>query len=117
MNKLFPILLVTILIGCSTSPLEKCADSSWLKSNVRINFEECNRFLKRKDNNMFNPAIVTPEYNECMSEKRVGSKAWKKDYPNKNLKTKLKNGYYESFYKSCESDKNRYPETFNSKWK
>tara|TARA_Y100000389_G_scaffold175637_1_gene186560 strand:+ start:234 stop:593 length:360 start_codon:yes stop_codon:yes gene_type:complete len=119
MNKLLPILLVVVLSGCGGEikpPLENCTDSELAFNYILTEYETDSLIMTNK------------EFNEKWYEKRsltdfktVNARArWKvanKDFLSLELSEKLKDSFYEKYFKKCERKRRSYPETFDAKWK
>jgi hypothetical protein len=111
MNKLLPILLAVVLSGCggtssgtSKSSLEICADS----------YVELHSFLYNKIE------LTNDEYGLCgnaTDRVRCNMQTRQNVYKSRPLEIKLKDFRYEKDFQQCELNKNKYPETFKSKWK
>ena len=127
MNKILPIILVVVLSGCSSSPLENCADKiykeKWgdgLKLNLSnqkfmpIYKNKYAEIMKESDECYHDADYVDTSHCARQEERRFASLA--DEYLSQSINEKIQTNPYRSHYKQCEDKQKRHPKTFEKQY-
>tara|TARA_Y200000002_G_C22509755_1_gene590787 strand:+ start:410 stop:781 length:372 start_codon:yes stop_codon:yes gene_type:complete len=122
MSKLFSILLVIVLSGCGgtalKTPLENCADDMMMFFDIKL--DTLDKIILDSSREDF-----MNEYRNYSSVKQLGydkllqiakNKKANSDFLDLSVQDKLQNRNYEQYFKGCEKERMKYPNTFDTKW-
>lgn len=109
MKKKFQILSVCLLVGCSGTQIENCADDKYrnFSSKPSLHYDACKKYLpegKLTNKLIFDESFgrikFSDDFYKCARNEEVKDN---NEFTKQSLRSKMNNQLYESYYLRCKS--------------